>query len=540
MVLIMVMLISPLFTSVYSQDVRLNIIQTISLEKNGGNLYILYKIDMVNGKENKLVFKFPHSFINSSYYMYIKAYQEKSNPLPVDVKYDDISTSIIIDTTSVVEKEGKYPLTLILYVPAFIYQDSAMQYKVKIVPYPGSNIPINYTKININFPLDTKPDNSPPNTEIIKVSPTGAPQDQYKIEGEFNAVDIDLDENGLPKVYDIVIRPTKTTHPQIILLKGNASLNVEILSNGNVKYWFKYSLLNFGKDPLAGPVYLEFKNIPRSEEVEGVSTLNRSLETTEVGDLVRVALPYITKSGEVVQLRLRYIVSGVSELKGVLGNEVYYNISFNMPSEFFIETLVIRVYGPASNLVYEDTLYNVTKFSRITVTGSVSNNVFMILGQEPVVGVSLFIIALVGISYSVYSFVTYHAVGRLPPELTKYLEKVSKFIDTMNELISLEDLYLSREIKSKEYVAKRNNLLRRLKTELREASESRNILRKIGKDNPVIERELNLIDELMDKWDMLRKLENEFKSRKISPQEYVERRKQLLLEFKTLVSKISI
>lgn len=533
-------ILSPLLSPVYSQGATLNIEQKILVEKNGGNLYIVYRVEVVGGKPNQIVFNFPKAFVDSSKYVYVEAYQFKESPLPTRISYSNLSTSITVDTGGLVEEDGKYPFTLIIYIPNHIYQQSPSQYRLKIVTYPATSIPINYTKFEVDFPLDTKPDTSPPQTNIIKVSPTGAPQDQYKIEGEFYGEDIQFDESGLPTIYELNIRPTKAVAPPILLLKGNASMTVELLSNGFIKYIIKYSLLNLGEDALAGPVNMELRNIPSSVSVTALTSLNRSLQTTVLGEQVRVPVPYITKPGEIIQFRIEYLVKGSSTLGGLLGNELYYNISFNAPSEYFIENLNVSIVDPFGNTVYEDSVHNVTKFYNIEYSGVVGNNVFILLGQEPAIGIPIFAIALIGISYSLYAFISYYAVGRLPPELTTYMKRVSRFIKTMDELITLEDKYLSREIRSKEYVSRRNNLLRRLKNELREADEARNILKKMGSDNPVIERELKLVDDVIAKWEELRKLENEFRARKIEPQEYGERRRQLLMEFKALVAKISI
>lgn len=539
MVFTLIML-SLLLTPVYSQNASINLEQKILVEKNGGNLYIVYRVDIYGDNPGQVTFSFPKSFIDSTKYVYVDAYQYKENPLSTRISYTNNSVSITVDTSVLNEEDGKYPFTLIIYVPNHVYQRSPGQYRLKIVSYPATNIPINYTMFEIDFPFDTKPVNSPPNTNIIKVSPTGAPQDQYKIEGEFTGEDIQYEDYGLPTLYEITIRPTKAMAPPILLLRGNASLVIELLPNGLARYLFKYDFLNLGKDALAGLTRLELRNIPGSSSVVAKTSLDRVLETLVLGDQVRVPVPYITKPGEIIQLRVEYTVRGSSILRGFLGNELYYNISFKMPSEYFIENLNVSIFGPYGEMVYNDVIYNVTKFNEIVLDGSVSNNVFAVLGQEPTIGVSIFIIALVGISYSIYSFISYYAVGRLPPELTKYMEKVSRFIRTMNELIVLEDKYLSREIRSKEYVSRRNELLRRLKIELREASESGNILKKVSSGNPVIERELALVGDVISRWEDLRKLENEFKARKIGPQEYGEKRRQLLMDFKALVAKISL
>ena len=518
----------------------LNIKQTINIEKNGGNLYIMYKIDIVGGKPNNLEIYLPNTFVSKGKYIYLEAYQTKGSPIPVSLDRNNLSTTISIDTSGLVEEEGKYPLTVIIYIPSFIYQNLSMQYKLKLINYPGTSVPINHTELEVNLPLDTKPDNSPPNTDIVKVSPEGAPQDQYKIEGVFDSEDIELDENGLPNVYEITIRPTKTTTPPIILLEGNASLTVKIYSDGSVEYSFLYTLFNFGRDPLAPPTNIEFKDLPSSVETDALTTLNRSLEVTKLGDMVRVALPYVTKSHEYLQVKLKYMVNSGAEVGGLLGDSIKYNISFYLPVEYFIKDMVIRVYDPTSKLIYSNVEHNLTKFSTISLKGVVRNNVLMVLGQNPSVGIPIFIIALFGVTYSLYNFFGFYARGRLPPELSSYLDKVSRFVKTMNQLIELEDKYLSREIRSKEYVSRRNNLLRRLKSELREAEESRNILRRIGEGNAVIENEVKLVDEIIDKWKELRRLENEFRNRKLNPQEYSEERRKLLLDFKSLISKLSI
>jgi len=530
----------PYIHGVYGQGSLLNIDQKIFIEKNGGNLYLFYQVEIIGDNPGSVVFNFPVSFIDGSRYFYVEAYYGKKNLIPVSIEYHPNATSINIDVSGLPLVDNKYSFSFILYIPAYVYQESAGSYSFDIVRYPSTNIPINYTKLEIDLPFDTRPDTNPPGTEVIRVSPTGAPQDQYKIEGEFGANDIVYDSSGLPEVFQVSIRPTRGVAPPILLLKGNATLDIYLMSNGGVEYRLAYRLYNYGRDALAGNVRLEFKKVPGTRLVSALSMLNRELEATEVGDQVRVALPYATKPGEYIEVVLVLFDGDGAGLMGVVGDTIGFNASFSFPAEYFLEGLDINVFSPDNKLVYTDELSNVTKFSAVDINLKVGNNILGILGQVPVIGIPILVVGILGISYSIYNLVTYYLMGRLPPDLSVYLGKVSKFIGTMNELIELEDRYLAREIRSKEYVARRNELIRRLRSEIREANESKVVLKRRVGQNPVIERELRLVEEALDKWDELKRLESEFKARKVSPQEYSERRKRLILDFKSIVSKISI
>jgi seryl-tRNA synthetase len=108
----------------------------------------------------------------------------------------------------------------------------------------------------------------------------------------------------------------------------------------------------------------------------------------------------------------------------------------------------------------------------------------------------------------------------------------------MNRLIELEDKYLSREISSREYLKERGKLVRKLNEVIRENNVIKKRLMKEVGDIEKVKETIDLVNEIEDMWRELRRLEENFLKKKIETKQYIERRKQIILEFKTLIKRV--
>ena len=546
--LMVILLISSLFilsmpsitVAANNSSPNLNIEQTYIIEDKGGNLYAYYNIRISNLNNNPpqtIELKFPKEFTGNNTYMYFSAYTKENNNLPIKLVRKNSYSSFEITTSGLKVVNGEANFKFIMYIPLHVYQEKMFEYMFKIIKYPAANLPINHTTVKIEIPANTKPDNLPEGLSLVQITSAGANLKQYEIRGEFSLKDI-IYSNGLPNVYTITLKDLKIPYPQVFLFSGYEDISITIYPDGKIYYQYIYTLKNMGIDVFTKNNKLTLKKIENTVGVYVDSLLNRSLKYEESGNILYVNLPYAVLSNKTLQFKAVYQVKGNISNKGLIGENIVYNLPIEPTLDFFISKATVTVEDPAGNIIDRNTYYNVTRFSDISLNGKTQINLFSIIRRNNYIGIVIYTIVLFGVSLTIYRGYTILGYKKLPEEMKTFVAQLKKETVIMDNLIKLEDRYLKREIKGKQYLKKRAELIKSLKKEIRETEKLKSGVKKIVKHNRRIDNILELADDMRGKWNELRDLEEKFLNRKISPGEYTENRKTLLIEFQAFIKKI--
>jgi len=515
--------------------------QTYTLEKNGGNLYIFYKLEVSGGPGiDNIIFRLPSDVLNSTRYHYIEVRSTETGTINYSIKYSINYTEIIIYVEDLFTLNGNKTIILIIYIPSYIFQEKTQEYKFYLFKAPWINIPISNSKLRVNLPVNTKPINVPPGLKSTQESPTGAPQDQYSISGEISIIEEteDLYVNNTPITYIVTLENTRPPTPPILLLEGNATLNIKIMPSGKVIYSYFYSLINRGLDTLAGDTKVEVKRLQGEEKLFAYTTLNRSLDTEFGGDRYYVELPYVIQSNNILQFKADHIIIGMVNNTGVLGEKINYQLMISSGVDYFIRTLKVRILDPMDNIIWSNKYYNISRFNKFNISGEIKTNILYEYTNSLYYSIPVFIIGVLGLGLILYNSYKNFVLLKFPIDAKPYLSKVKEYIAIMEELIEIEDKYLNKKIRGREYLSRRSKLNKELRHILAEERKIEKKVYKLGEKNTVINNLLDNVNKLISKWNELKRLEEEFLSKKIRPDEYTEYRKNILIDFKTIITRI--
>lgn len=531
---------SLIVTATNNNSSILDIEQTYIIEDKGGNLYVYYNIRILNITNNPpqiIELKFPKELTANDSYIYFRAYTKENNNLPIKLVEKDDYMSFEITTSELKVENNEASFRFMMYIPLHVYQERRFEYVFKIIEYPAANLLINHTTIKIEIPINTKPDSLPEGLSLVQITPAGTKPEQYEIKGEFSLGNI-IYSNGLPNVYTITLKNLNIPHPQIFLFSGYENISITVYPDGEAYYQYIYTLKNMGIGVFGKDDKITLKKIENTAGVQVESLLNRSLKFEEAGDTLYVNLPYVVLPNMTLQFKVIYQVEANISNRGLVGENIIYNLPIEPTLDFFISKATVMVKDPAGNIIDRETYYNVTRFSDISLNGETQINLFSVVRKNVYIGVAIYTIALFGIALTIYRGYTILGYKKLPKETKVFINQLKKETMMMDNLIKLEDKYLRREIRGKEYLKKRAELVKSLKKEMRETEKLKSGVKKIAEYNKRVSNILELTDDMKNKWNELRDLEEKFLNRKISPEEYTERRKSLLIEIQSFMRKI--
>ncbi len=518
----------------------LDIDQTYIIESDGGNLYIYYNVkilNLTNTPPQFIEFRFPNEFFANDSYIYSKAYTSKNNNLPLKTLEKENYTSFIVSTSNLEVKNKESSFRFIIYVPLHVHQEKRFEYIFRLVEYPATNLPINHTTVSIEIPIYTKPSKVPKGLLLTQIASAGAKPQQYEITGKFTSEEITY-SNGLPNVYTITLEDLNVPHPQIYLFSGEENISITIYPDGKVYYQYIYTLRNLGKDAISKDDEITLRKIEGTVNVGVESLLNRTLKTEEEGNIIYVKPSYIVLPNNILQFKAVYQVDNGVSNKGLLGENIAYDLPIEPTTNFFISKAVVLVRDPSGKIMNKEVYYNMTRFSKNILHGETRINLFSVARENVYIQITIATIALFGLSITIYRGYALLGYRRLPEEVNIFIKQLKKETVIMDNLIKLEDRYLRREIKGKEYLRRRAELVRSLRKEVRETDKLKNSVKRIAEHNKRISDILKLTQDMKDKWNELRELEEKFLNRKISPEEYTRSRKKLLIEFQAFIRKI--
>jgi len=538
----MLIVIVSLNPAIYAQNYSLEIKETYTIEKDGGNLYMFYDVTIhgvTSGLPDKVEFKYPSDFIGDRF-LYIKAFTDvkEKNLLKTTVARGDMETTVTVYTSGLEVSEGAASFKLIVFMPLAVYQEKPFEYAIDIIKYPATNIPIEKIILKIAPPLNTKPEEVPQGLEVSQISPAGVKPEQYEVKATFTQENITYTDEGLPEIYKVTLSNRDTPNNVILLLKGTEDISIKIYPDGEVRYTYVYTLKNYGYDALNTKSKLTIKKPKGTYQVDPLSLLDRELESEDAGTIIYVNPPYVVLENMTLQFKMIFYTKTNVTNTGLLGEELNYDILVKPTVDFLIEEARITVYAPDDTVVEETTVYNFTRFMDVRLDNTVKVNMFTSLYENEFIGIAIYFLIAAGGIISVYRAYYLLAYRRLPEEMKRYLKEMKQEIKLMEELINLEDKYLKRETKSKEYLKRRSQIIKALKKEMKKKEHMKSKLSKVAERNPRVREALNLIQDMEDKWKEMRRLEEDFLRRKITPDQYTEERRHLLTEFRAYLKKI--
>ena len=538
----MLVVVTSLNPAIYAQNYSLEIKETYTIEKDGGNLYMFYDVTIhgvTAGLPDKVEFRYPNDFIGNRF-LYVKAFTDvkEKNLLKTELVRGDIDTTITVYTSGLEVSEDTASFKLIVFMPLAVYQEKPFEYVIDIVKYPATNIPIEKVTLKIAPPLNTKPEEVPAGLEVSQISPSGVKPEQYEVKATFTQENITYTDQGLPEVYKVTLSNRDTPNNVILLLKGTEDISIKIYPDGEVRYTYVYTLKNYGYDALTTKSQITIKKPKGTYEVDPLSLLDRELESEDAGTIIYVNPPYVVLENMTLQFKMIFYTKTNVTNTGLLGEELKYDILIQPTVDFLIEEARITVYAPDDTIVEKTTVYNFTRFIDVNLDNTVKVNMFTSLYENEFIGIAIYFLIAAGGIISVYRAYYLLAYRRLPEEMKRYLREMKQEIKLMEELIDLEDKYLKRETKSKEYLKRRSQIIKALKKEMKKKEHMKKELSKVAERNPRVREALNLIQDMEDKWEEMRRLEEDFLRRKITPDQYTEERRHLLTEFRAYLKKI--
>ncbi len=436
----------------------------------------------------------------------------------------ELDVSVITDeniTKYIVNLEGKYDKISVIYVlkKAFTEEDSKT-YLLNILYAPTISYPVASLEISIIVPKDL---------EIISFPGPFKAQENATLKRIFvlftgnvandkagNELSIRLGSNQEHKVQ---LLTTAITRHIFVELDGSYLVRdyIKVLSYSNFTY-------NKGFEITC--------HIPhKANNIRAWSVVGQPLNISINEDTLKIPIPHSLNIGESASIIVEYTIPIIKIMNVNNMENVTLNSSMFLAVDYIVEKLTIYIHDCDGNIISQYSYSNITLFSDINISLPVRYSPFYSIIENSAI---VYLPVLAGIllfGYRVISNFTLALKG-LPRE---YKEELSKYITLISNLIKLEKDYLSRKVKAREYLRSKNKMLKEtLNLEKRLLKIEEKIADKLKIGTQVVESRKQVSNTL----NKIRKLENEYLSRKVDYENYQKRKRELIEELNTKIRHI--
>ncbi|MEM0057072.1 MAG: hypothetical protein QXH96_01160 [Candidatus Geothermarchaeota archaeon] len=515
--------------------------QRYILYRDGGGMLLNYTItlrNISNVTPATIEFRYPMQMFEGKNIVYLNSKLGEVNLRTAINKSSEV-LSLIIYIDGIKPTEGWVNITLEAYVPLYVSQVLKGEYTFRIVKYPGSNIPIKYARLLVDVPskttlLDTLPGAS---VEYSVTSPEGIVINRIK--AEYSQEEISYDSYGIPSSYTIRLGSADPDKPAFILLRGNQTIELTIYPDGLVYYTSVYNFKNVGLDEIPINDRISFFKLKNLVEVKFETALNRSLPTEHSDNYINVGLPYKLRPGDNVILKAHYkILKAGVIVEGLLGEVVKYDILVKPASTHYVEFITIVVKGAYGNIINNITVSYSELYCGIKLNGTINLNVFSSSFREPFYLIGTYLIFFISLAITAKCSAGLILRKKLPEEVKEYVNLASIVMDLIEKAASLDDAYYRKEIKPREYISKRSELTKSLRKYLTELERREPSIKDFAKRNKDVLNILSAVTEIKTLWNKLTKLEKDLSLRKLSLEEYMKERKELISALQMVAKKV--
>jgi len=295
---------------------------------------------------------------------------------------------------------------------------------------------------------------------------------------------------------------------------------------------------NTGHLPWKSDDYISLFKKDNYENIKAYTELNRELSLNTTRDEYRIKLPYQVSPGNKVVILLRFDVTNATLASGFLNEEVSYSLKVSNITEAIIDNLSIKVEKYDDKVIYEERYTNYTQFSKpISISGKTN---IQPLDTITYYGLGYIIVFLIisGIAFTGYQIYSRSGLREIPEEAKKYFETFKKLTEEMSKFIELEDKRLEGKITERHYLKKRAEINKRITKLKKELEKGRKTMERLASEIGYLQEILEETKNIERNWSELQKLEDRFKRKLINPEDYREKRKEIITMFKTHLTRL--
>ena len=126
----------------------------------------------------------------------------------------------------------------------------------------------------------------------------------------------------------------------------------------------------------------------------------------------------------------------------------------------------------------------------------------------------------------------------LPSELSNKIKEVSTLISPIEKLVELENRYLKGEIRTKEYLRRKRELIREIRQKYGILNQCIKEVEKYTEKEVRLREFLFNLRKLRETWSDYRRIEEKFSLKKITLDEYRSEKERIVVDFQTVISKL--
>ncbi|MFQ5712309.1 MAG: hypothetical protein ACE5GD_11110, partial [Candidatus Geothermarchaeales archaeon] len=313
---------------------------------------------------------------------------------------------------------------------------------------------------------------------------------------------------------------------KIQLIYSNISRSYHLGLDGGVHVVDDITLVNKGSEEVSTADKIKYHFPGASSGFKAQTLLGRGVDVRNLGDFVEFSPPYSLKGGQRFNVLLEYDIADTFRPLGWLAFNQKFDITVKAHVPYLVDNFKVKVFSPNGRLLESHLFKNTSRLHEYNLSGEASFTILEV--TKNVFRPTLFVIIVASIFFMGFRVAPHLLKREIPEEMREYLTLVSEEIEWLRKLIALEEAHERREIRSKAYAREKTGLsgkLRELSSKVHRLSQS---LTKI--EDQLEEGERDLIEKkrkLDEALSQLRALESDFSKRKISPDQYRERKKEL-------------